>query len=154
MPEHSPINQKKEAFEGLPPLPSEIEADKAIRGRKNAKRQRIVSRGELYYARLNPVVGSEQGGERPVLVIQNNVGNKYSPTVIVAPITSQTNKSKLPTHVEVTLPAHHQQMNRCIALTEQIRTIDKERLGDRIGRLSGIEMQRIANALKVSLELK
>lgn len=141
--------------DGFPLLPSEVEANQHLANQsKNAKQQRPVFRGEMYYADLNPVIGSEQGGERPVLIIQNNVGNKYSTTVIVAPITSQTNKAKLPTHVEVSLPSHSRRGNHCIALTEQIRTIDKKRLGDKIGHLSYAEMQKVSQALKVSLELK
>ena len=106
-------------------------------------------RGELYYADLSPVVGSEQGGVRPVLIIQNNVGNKYSPTVIVAAITSQINKAKLPTHIELT-SAYGLQKNS-VVLLEQLRTLDKRRLKDKIGLVDNTKMKRIDNALLISL---
>ena len=93
-----------------------------------------IKRGYLYYADLSPVVGSEQGGVRPVLIIQNDIGNKYSPTVIVAAITSQINKAKLPTHIEIS--AHEYGLNKdSVILLEQIRTIDKKRLREKIGCL-------------------
>ena len=94
----------------------------------------IVKRGDIYYADLSPVVGSEQGGIRPVLVIQNDIGNKYSPTVIAAAITSQINKAKMPTHIE--LAAKDYGLNKdSVILLEQIRTIDKRRLREKIGRI-------------------
>ena len=94
----------------------------------------IVKRGDIYYADLSPVVGSEQGGVRPVLIIQNDVGNKYSPTVIAAAITSQINKAKMPTHIE--LSAREYGLNKdSVILLEQIRTIDKKRLREKTGRL-------------------
>ncbi len=109
----------------------------------------MVKRGELYYADLSPVVGSEQGGIRPVLIVQNDVGNKYSPTVIAAAITSQLNKAKLPTHIALrescTLPKDS------VVLLEQIRTIDKARLQDRIGEVNSDTMKKVNSALMISL---
>lgn len=111
-----------------------------------------VKRGDLYYADLSPVIGSEQGGTRPVVVIQNDVGNKYSPTIIISAITSQINKTKLPTHVEVEqgfgLPKNS------VVLLEQIRTIDKKRLREKIGKFDEDTMRKIDDALKISLETK
>lgn len=109
-----------------------------------------VKRGDIYYADLSPVVGSEQGGVRPVIVIQNNVGNKYSPTVIVAAITSQINKAKLPTHVELKAPKFGLPKDS-VVLLEQIRTIDKKRLKDRIGRFDDDTMKEIDDAIRISL---
>lgn len=106
-------------------------------------------RGELYYADLSPVVGSEQGGVRPVLIVQNNVGNKYSPTVIVAAITSQINKAKLPTHIELTRDYGLQKNS--VVLLEQLRTLDKRRLKDKIGVVDDKKMHKIDNALLISL---
>ena len=112
----------------------------------------IVKRGEIYYADLSPVVGSEQGGVRPVLIIQNDVGNKYSPTVIAAAITSQINKAKMPTHIE--LSACEYGLNKdSVILLEQIRTIDKKRLREKIGRLDETLMSRVNNALSISFGL-
>ena len=107
-------------------------------------------RGELYYADLSPVVGSEQGGVRPVLIIQNNVGNKYSPTVIVAAVTSQINKAKLPTHIELS-SATYGLPKDSVVLLEQVRTLDKRRLKERIGELDHSKMRKIDNALLISL---
>ena len=112
----------------------------------------IVKRGDLFYADLTPVVGSEQGGVRPVLVIQNNVGNKYSPTIIVAAITSQINKGKLPTHVEVRADKHGLPKNS-VVLMEQLRTIDKKRLREKIGKVNSSVMKRVDESLKISLGL-
>ncbi len=110
----------------------------------------MVRRGELYYADLSPVVGSEQGGVRPVLVVQNDVGNKYSPTVIAAAVTSRIDKAKLPTHIE--LSAHEYGLPKdSVVLLEQIRTLDKTRLKERIGQVSAEKMRRINEALLVSL---
>ena len=110
----------------------------------------MIKRGELYYADLSPVVGSEQGGVRPVLVVQNDVGNKYSPTVIAAAITSQINKAKLPTHIE--LCAMDYGLNKdSVVLLEQIRTLDKRRLKERIGELPVSMMQKVNTALLISL---
>lgn len=109
-----------------------------------------IKRGELYYADLSPVVGSEQGGLRPVLVLQNDVGNKFSPTIIAAATTSKLSKAKLPTHIE--LPADKYCLPKdSIVLLEQIRTIDKSRLKEKIGRLPDDVMERINNALLISL---
>ncbi|MDF2500454.1 MAG: ndoA 1 [Anaerosporomusa subterranea] len=111
-----------------------------------------VKRGDIYYANLNPVVGSEQGGHRPVLIIQNDVGNKYSPTVIVAAITSQISKAKLPTHVEI----NGKQCNLdkdSVLLLEQVRTIDKRRLKEKITHLPDETMTKVDEAIRVSLGL-
>lgn len=111
-----------------------------------------IKRGEIYLADLSPVVGSEQGGQRPVLIVQNNVGNKYSPTVIIVAITAQITKSKLPTHVE--LPAKGNGLNKdSVILGEQIRTIDKRRLIQLIGNLDERYMKEVDEALMVSLQL-
>ena len=108
-----------------------------------------VKRGELYYADLSPVVGSEQGGIRPVLVVQNDVGNKYSPTIIAAAVTSKINKAKLPTHIE--LPSAYGLAKDSVILLEQIRTIDKRRLKERIGELPPSTMNRVNKAILISL---
>ena len=109
-----------------------------------------VERGELYYADLSPVIGSEQGGLRPVLIIQNDVGNKYSPTVIIAAVTSQIQKAKLPTHIEL---SHNKYplAKDSVVLLEQIRTLDKLRLRDRIGQLDTLAMQKVNVGLMISL---
>lgn len=112
----------------------------------------IIKRGEIYYADLSPVVGSEQGGIRPVLIVQNNVGNKYSPTVIAAAITSQHAKSKLPTHIELPAKDCGLQKNSMVLL-EQIRTIDKKRLKEKMGMLDNGEMNKVDSALSVSFGL-
>ena len=111
-----------------------------------------VKRGHIYFADLSPVVGSEQGGVRPVLVIQNDVGNKYSPTVIIAAITSQIEKAKLPTHVEVDAKEYSLEKDSVILL-EQSRTIDKQRLQDKVTELDERAMQRVNQAIKISLGL-
>lgn len=112
----------------------------------------IVKRGDIYYADLSPVIGSEQGGVRPVLIIQNDVGNKYSPTVIAAAITSKINKAKMPTHIE--LSATEYGLNKdSVVLLEQIRTIDKKRLREKIGRLDGELMENVNEALSISFGL-
>ncbi len=108
-----------------------------------------IKRGELYYADLSPVVGSEQGGVRPVLVVQNNVGNRYSPTVIAAAVTSKQNKAKLPTHIE--LPSSFGLAKDSVILLEQIRTLDKKRLKERIGELSDDTMSLVNKAILISL---
>lgn len=124
----------------------------------------VVHRGDIYYADLSPVVGSEQGGIRPVLIVQNDIGNRYSPTVIAAAITSQTGKTKLPTHIEVQSeppaggnPAAGGVRNglakNSIILLEQIRTIDKRRLREKMGRLDDQTMQMVDNAISVSFGL-
>ncbi len=112
----------------------------------------IVRRGEIYYADLSPVVGSEQGGVRPVLIVQNDIGNKYSPTVIVAAITSQINKAKLPTHIELSASEYGLPKDSVILL-EQIRTIDKKRLREKICTLSSEVMEKVNEALQISLGL-
>ncbi|MFT8873109.1 MAG: type II toxin-antitoxin system PemK/MazF family toxin [Sporolactobacillus sp.] len=112
----------------------------------------IVKRGDVYFADLSPVVGSEQGGVRPVLIIQNDIGNRFSPTVVVAAITAQIQKAKLPTHVEI-------DAKRCgfdrdsVILLEQIRTIDKQRLTDKIAHLDEEMMSRVNKAIQISLSL-
>ena len=111
-----------------------------------------VKRGEIYYADLSPVVGSEQGGIRPVLIVQNDVGNKYSPTVIAAAITSQQDKTELPTHIKVDADDCGLSKNS-IVLLEQVRTIDKQRLRERMGSLGSCAMNRIDRALSVSFGL-
>ncbi len=110
----------------------------------------LIKRGELYYADLSPVVGSEQGGVRPVLVVQNDVGNKYSPTVIAAAVTSKLTKARLPTHIELCASAYGLAKDSVILL-EQIRTIDKRRLKERIGSLSPEVMEEVDDALLISL---
>ena len=109
----------------------------------------MIKRGELYYADLSPVVGSEQGGVRPVLIVQNNIGNKYSPTIIAVAVTSQMNKAKLPTHIEIDTTSGLPKDS--VILAEQIRTLDKRRLKDRIGALDNKAMEKVNNALLVSL---
>ena len=112
----------------------------------------IIKRGDMYYADLSPVVGSEQGGIRPVLIIQNDVGNKYSPTVIIAAITSRINKTKLPTHME--LDAKNFGLPKdSVILLEQIRTIDKTRLKEKIGHLDETLMDNVDRGLSVSFGL-
>jgi mRNA interferase MazF len=109
-----------------------------------------IKRGELYYADLSPVVGSEQGGVRPVLIVQNDVGNKYSPTIIAAAVTSKINKAKLPTHIE--LPSSTFGLAKdSVILLEQIRTLDKRRLKERIGELSDSTMSKVDRAILISL---
>jgi mRNA interferase MazF len=111
-----------------------------------------VRRGDIFYADLSPVVGSEQGGMRPVLIVQNDVGNKYSPTVIAAAITSQINKARLPTHIELSAQTYGLSKDS-VVLLEQIRTIDKRRLKEKMGRVDSSLMNRINNALAVSFGL-
>ncbi len=114
----------------------------------------VIKRGDMFYADLSPVVGSEQGGIRPVLIIQNDLGNKYSPTVIAAAITSQTNKNKLPTHIELGENTSGLKTNS-VVLTEQIRTIDKSRLKEKIGHIDDTQiMHKLNNALGVSFGLE
>ncbi len=111
-----------------------------------------VKRGDIYYADLSPVVGSEQGGVRPVLIVQNDTGNRYSPTVIAAAITSQTNKAKLPTHISIAAPDSCLPKDS-VVLLEQIRTLDKRRLREHMGRVSGELMGKIDAAIAVSFGL-
>lgn len=115
-----------------------------------AERDFMISRGDLYSACLDPVVGSEQGGIRPVLVIQNDIGNRYSPTVIVLAVTGQVNKARLPTHVPVACEGTGLQKDSVI-LAEQIRTLDKRRLREHIGTLRPEVMEQVSEALKISL---
>ncbi len=111
-----------------------------------------IKRGDIYYADLSPVVGSEQGGVRPVLIVQNDVGNKYSPTVIAAAITSQQDKSRMPTHINVNGDSCGLSKDS-VVLLEQVRTIDKQRLKERMGNLSISDMNKINKALYVSFGL-
>jgi len=112
----------------------------------------VIKRGDIFFADLSPVIGSEQGGLRPVLVLQNDIGNKYSPTVIITAITSQINKAKLPTHVEIEALGHG--LNKdSVVLLEQIRTIDKQRLKEKIGHADDEIMNKVNDALSVSFGL-
>ncbi len=111
-----------------------------------------IKRGDIFYADLSPVIGSEQGGLRPVLIIQNDVGNKYSPTVIAAAITSKTGKAKLPTHIDIYAEATGL-IKDSVILLEQIRTLDKRRLKEKTGHLSPAKMSEVDNAIAVSLNL-
>ena len=112
----------------------------------------IVKRGDIYYADLRPVVGSEQGGIRPVLIVQNDVGNRHSPTVIAAAITSQTGKARLPTHIPLSAAKCGLEKDS-VVLLEQIRTIDKQRLKERMGKLDDRLMTKVDSALAVSVGL-
>ena len=112
----------------------------------------VIKRGDIYYADLSPVIGSEQGGVRPVLIVQNDVGNKYSPTVIAAAITSQINKAKLPTHIEISAQEYGLAKDSVILL-EQIRTIDKKRIREKIGHLDDELMASVNEAIGVSFGL-
>ncbi|WP_394347511.1 type II toxin-antitoxin system PemK/MazF family toxin [Xylanivirga thermophila] len=112
----------------------------------------MVRRGEIYYADLSPVVGSEQGGVRPVLVVQNDIGNKYSPTIIIAAITSQINKAKLPTHIEISAKDYSLPKDS-VVLLEQIRTIDKKRLREKVGYLMPETMKKVDEGLMISFGL-
>ncbi len=110
----------------------------------------IVKKGDIFFADLSPVIGSEQGGVRPVLIVQNDIGNKYSPTVIVAAVTSQINKAKLPTHVEIGALGHG--LNKdSVVLLEQLRTIDKKRLKEKIGKVDEDIIAEVNEALTISL---
>ena len=113
----------------------------------------VIRRGDMFYADLSPVVGSEQGGIRPVLIVQNDTGNKYSPTVIAAAITSQTGKAKLPTHIEIA-SSENGLKSDSVVLTEQIRTIDKSRLKEKIGHIEdGKLMDKVNGAIGISFGL-
>ncbi|AEV67137.1 type II toxin-antitoxin system PemK/MazF family toxin [Acetivibrio clariflavus] len=112
----------------------------------------VIKRGDIFYADLSPVIGSEQGGIRPVLIVQNDIGNKYSPTVIASAITSQINKAKLPTHIELSAKDYGLPKDSVILL-EQIRTIDKKRLREKIGHLDDELMEKVNEALSISFGL-
>ncbi|TWT24610.1 type II toxin-antitoxin system PemK/MazF family toxin [Planomicrobium sp. CPCC 101110] len=112
----------------------------------------IVKRGDVFFAELSPVIGSEQGGTRPVLVIQNDIGNRFSPTVIIAAITAQIQKAKLPTHVEINAKKYGFERDSVILL-EQLRTIDKSRLTDKITQLDDALMEKVDEALEISVGL-
>ena len=123
-----------------------------LRINEEFERYQEMKRGDIFYADLRPVIGSEQGGIRPVLIIQNDVGNRHSPTVICAAITSKMNKAKLPTHIE--LSAQDYDMDKdSVILLEQLRTIDKQRLRDKVCHLDEGLLSRVNEALRVSLEL-
>ena len=113
----------------------------------------VVKRGDIFYADLSPVVGSEQGGTRPVLIVQNDTGNRHSPTVIAAAITSQTSKARLPTHINI-VGANAGLSKDSVVLLEQIRTIDKKRLREHMGRLDAKCMEQVNDALAVSFGLR
>lgn len=115
------------------------------------EQKQIIRRGDIFYADLSPAVGSEQGGIRPCLILQNNVGNRHSPTVIVAAITGSTDKAALPTHVPI--GRHGALAKESLALLEQIRTVDRRRLRERVGRLTPCQMEPIDTALKISVGL-
>lgn len=112
-----------------------------------------IRRGDIYYADLSPVIGSEQGGVRPVLIVQNDVGNKYSPTVIAAAITSRMGKTKLPTHIDIMADQVGLQKDSVILL-EQVRTIDKQRLGEKMGHLDPETMTAVNDAISISFGLE
>lgn len=112
----------------------------------------VIKRGDVYYADLRPVIGSEQGGIRPVLIIQNDTGNRHSPTIICAAITSKMNKAKLPTHVELD-SNRYEMVKDSVILLEQLRTIDKKRLKDKVCHLDGEILDKVDKALRISLEL-
>ncbi len=112
----------------------------------------VVKRGDIFYADLSPVIGSEQGGVRPILIVQNDIGNRYSPTVICAAITSQINKAKLPTHIEIDCNKYPL-IKDSVVLLEQVRTIDKKRMKEKIGHLDDAIMTKVDKALLISLGL-
>ena len=120
--------------------------------RKMEWKYMVIRRGDIFYADLRPVIGSEQGGVRQVLIIQNDVGNRHSPTVICAAITSKMNKAKLPTHIEIDASAYGIEKDSVILL-EQLRTIDKRRLKDKVCHLDGPMLDKVNHALEISLEL-
>lgn len=131
---------------------AESEADHTVERLVSGVNHLIVKRGDVYFADLSPVVGSEQGGVRPVLIIQNDIGNRFSPTVIIAAITAQIQKAKLPTHVEIDAKRYGFERDSVILL-EQIRTIDKQRLTDKITHLDDEMMDKVDEALQISLGL-
>ena len=112
-----------------------------------------VKRGDIFYADLSPVVGSEQGGVRPVLIVQNDTGNRHSPTVISAAITSQTGKAKLPTHIDLPVEESCGLSRDSVVLLEQVRTLDKHRLREKMGKLDRASMDRVDHALSISFGL-
>lgn len=119
----------------------------------DSEKKTKIKRGDIYYVQLSPVMGSEQGGLRPAVIVQNDIGNKYSPTVIVVPITSKMSKAKLPTHVQIHKDSQNGLETDSVILTEQIRTIDKQRLKEHIGVISKETLEKIDNALKISLHI-
>ena len=134
---------------------NEVAGQSLNRNKVKAKRSVncvVIKRGDIFYADLRPVVGSEQGGIRPVLIIQNDVGNRHSPTVICAAITSKMNKAKLPTHIEIDASAYGIEKDSVILL-EQLRTIDKRRLKDKVCHLDDVMLDKVNHALEISLEL-
>ena len=134
---------------------NEVAGQSLNRNKVKAKRSVncvVIKRGDIFSADLRPVVGSEQGGIRPVLIIQNNVGNRHSPTVICAAITSKMNKAKLPTHIEINAELYGIEKDSVILL-EQLRTIDKRRLKDKVCHLDDAMLDKVNHALEISLEL-
>ncbi|MGI6071212.1 MAG: type II toxin-antitoxin system PemK/MazF family toxin [Blautia sp.] len=123
-----------------------------VKHRNRSVNRVVIKRGDIFYADLRPVVGSEQGGIRPVLIIQNDIGNKHSPTVICAAITSKMNKAKLPTHIEID-SSEYGIVKDSVILLEQLRTIDKKRLKDKVCHLDQNILKRVNYALEISLEL-
>lgn len=120
---------------------------------KNSEEKMNIRRGDIYYADLSPVIGSEQGGLRPVLIVQNDMGNKHSPTVIAAAITSRVSKTKLPTHIDI-MGSHVGLAKDSVILLEQIRTIDKKRLKEKMGHLDDATMVHVNDAIQVSFGLE
>lgn len=123
-----------------------------VENKKRSVNNVVIKRGDIYYADLSPVVGSEQGGIRPVLIIQNDVGNRHSPTVICAAITSRMNKAKLPTHIEISAQ-QYQIVKNSVILLEQIRTIDKKRLREFVCHVDSRLMGKVSEAIRISLDL-
>ena len=132
--------------------PRAVRAARAHKYKAKGKRKMTIRRGDIFYADLSPVIGSEQGGLRPVLIVQNDVGNRYSPTVIAAAITSRMGKTKLPTHIDVSAPEVGLAKDSVILL-EQIRTLDKQRLKEKMGHLDDATMRVVNNAIQVSFGL-
>ena len=144
------IRKMKKEKGVITPLRPYYMAEKSAKKEVQKHMKRPILRGELYYADLDPVIGSEQGGERPVVILQNNRGNHYSPTVIVAPLTTQKIKPQLPTHVAV---AGNGLRSSSLVLLEQIRTIDKQRMRNYIGIVTDTEMKAIEKAVLASVEI-
>lgn len=151
----TPTKQRRRSIKPVPAWENEnsLSKQRTSSARSVNSVDTSVKRGDIYYADLSPVVGSEQGGVRPVLIVQNDTGNRYSPTVIAAAITSQTNKAKLPTHISLAAPDCGLPRDS-VVLLEQIRTLDKRRLRERMGRVSGELMSRIDTAIAVSFGLQ
>ena len=129
-----------------------MDAKASFRTFLESERKMNIKRGDIYYADLSPGVGSEQGGLRPVLIVQNDIGNRYSPTVIAAAITSRMSKAKLPTHIDI-MGSHVGLSKDSVILLEQIRTLDKRRLKEKMGHLDEDTMTSVNNAIEVSFGL-